>query len=61
MRKHNKVNEIDSDDDHLPDPIDPDTITEGQGQTAWVVPGYDAAGNPFDCVPVCRDSAQGKL
>ena len=28
VRKHNKVNEIDSDDDHLPDPIDEGAITE---------------------------------
>jgi hypothetical protein len=44
VRKHNKVNEIDSDNDHLPDAIDPDAITETQGDP-WVVPGYDAAGN----------------
>lgn len=43
-RLHNKVNEIDSDDDHLPDPIDENAITETQGPS-WIVPGYDAAGN----------------
>jgi hypothetical protein len=45
-RLHNKVNEIDDDDYHLPgDPIDEGAITEGGWQAVWVVPGYDAAGN----------------
>ena len=46
VRQHNKVNEIDDDDYHLPgDSINENAITEGEDQTEWVVPGYDAAGN----------------
>ena len=43
-RSHNKANEIDTNDDHSDGPSD-DAITEGQGQTAWVSPKHDAAGN----------------
>ena len=43
-RAHNKVNEIHTSDDHSTSP-DVDAIKEGQGQTAWAAPTYNAAGN----------------
>jgi len=43
-RTHNKVNEIDTDDNHANGP-DEAAVTEGQGQAAWVGAKYDAAGN----------------
>jgi len=47
-RTNNKANEITG-------------LAEPESQTQWAQPVYDARGNPFDCVPVRRDSAQGKL
>jgi len=62
VRKHNKVNEIDSDNDHLPDEIDENAITEGGGgQAAWVVPGYDAAGNMLSGPKPGNDGSSGDI
>ncbi len=47
VRLHNKVNEIDNDDNHANDPDD-DTITEGDGQSAWLTPKFDATGNMIE-------------
>ncbi len=44
VRLHNKVNEIDTNNDHSDGP-DAGAITEGGGQSAWASPKYDARGN----------------